>query len=442
VVNAESSDYCFREKITISGQGKMIAANCLSKYEIPELLAPAGNMEKMITAIHYGADAVYLGGRKYSLRARAGNFDDQGIREAVIYAHEHGVKVYATTNIFAHNKDLDGLEEYLLFLEDAGVDALIVADPGIVFICNQVVPDMSIHLSTQANITNAASARFWGEQGISRLNLARELGLDEIREIRRATDIRLEVFVHGALCISYSGRCMLSNYFTGRDANHGDCAHPCRYSYKIVEEKRPGQYFPVQEDERGTYIFNSRDLCLLGRLPELISTGVDSIKIEGRMKSMGYVGAVVRVYRAALDYIGEQLFLGKSIQKIILPQSFRNEINKIGTRGRTENFFDAPPSSDDMLYDTMRTDQPYAPVGIVRDVEPLLIEARNVLKTGDQVEYLGRTLLPVACTVISMTTVDGAVTKRANPGNRVIIETDPVLETAKINSILRKQLNM
>jgi putative protease len=244
---------------------------------IPELLAPAGNMEKLKTAIHYGADAVYLGGRKYSLRARAGNFDDREIRQAVDYAHDRGVKVYITINIFAHNRDLDGLEEYLLVLEDADVDGLIVADPGILFICNQTVPKMPIHLSTQANVTNGASARFWAAQGVARLNLARELGLVEIREIRQATDIQLEIFVHGALCISYSGRCMLSNYFTGRDANQGDCAHPCRYSYTIVEEKRPGQYFPVEEDERGTYIFNSRDLCLLGRLPELIGAGADSI---------------------------------------------------------------------------------------------------------------------------------------------------------------------
>lgn len=412
------------------------------KKRVPELLAPAGSMEKLITAVHYGADAVYLGGKQYSLRARAGNFDDQGIRDAVAYAHEHGVKVYITVNIFAHNRDLEGLEEYLLFLEDTGVDALIVADPGIVFICRQVVPKMSIHLSTQANITNSASARFWAKQGIGRLNLAREMGLADINEIRRATDIDLEIFVHGALCISYSGRCMLSNYFTGRDANHGDCAHPCRYSYKIVEEKRPGQYFPVEEDERGTYIFNSRDLCLLERLPELIGAGADSIKIEGRMKSMGYVGAIVRVYRAALDFIEEQLFSGKSIHTIVLPQDFSKEIKKIGTRGQTENFFDAPPSSEDMLYDTMRTDQPFAPVGIVRDNQPLLIEARNVLETGDQVEYLGRALQPVLCTVTSMRKEDGTVTTRENPGNRVMIETDPVLKAPEINSILRKQLSM
>lgn len=432
-----------------SEQNKMVTPDKESSMEkklqkrrrIPELLAPAGNMEKLITAIHYGADAVYLGGSRYSLRARAGNFDEQGLVEAVAYAHKRNVKVYVTTNIFAHNRDLEGLEEYLVSLERAAVDAVIVADPGILSICCKVVPQMAVHLSTQANVTNKASAAFWAEQGVVRLNLAREMGLGEIREIREATDIGLEIFVHGALCISYSGRCMLSNYLTGRDANKGDCAHPCRYSYKLVEEKRPGQYFPVEEDTRGTYIFNSQDLCLLNRLPDLIAAGADSIKIEGRMKSMGYVGAVVRVYRAALDYIDGQLAAGTPINEIHLPGVFSNEIKKTGTRGQTENFFDSPPSSSDMLYDTMRADQPYAPVGIVRNEMPLVIETRNVLETGDQIEYLGREPEPVVCRVLSMTTEDGDVTTRANPGNRVILETDPVVRQPEVYSIFRKRLS-
>jgi putative protease len=234
---------------------------------------------------------------------------------------------------------------------------------------------------------------------------------------------------------------MLSNYFTGRDANKGSCAHPCRYSYALVEEKRPGVYFPVEEDERGTYIFNSRDLCLLGHLPELIAAGVDAIKIEGRMKSMGYVGATVRVYRAALDYIKAQSALGESIDATELPAPFRNEINKIGTRGQTENFFNESPSSDAMLYDTIRINQLYSPVGIVRKDAPLLIEARNVLTTGDQIEYLGRELEPVACTVVSMETVDGERRERANPGNHIILTTNPVLENPKIHAVLRKKLS-
>jgi len=409
---------------------------------IPELLAPAGNYEKLVTAIHYGADAVYLGGKAFSLRARAANFEEAGLRQAIAYAHDHGVKVYVTVNIFAHNRDLTELAPYLHMLRDAGADGLIVSDPGILSIARQVVPDLPLHLSTQANMTNTASARFWAAQGVGRLNLARELGLEEIRAMRAATGIELEVFVHGALCISYSGRCMLSTYFTGRNANQGDCAHPCRYSYALVEEKRPGQYFPVEEDERGTYIFNSRDLCLLNRLPALIDAGVDSIKIEGRMKSIGYVGAVVRLYRLALDWIGEQLFSGLSIDSLVLPEAFHKEMSKIGTRGQTENFFSARPSSGDMLYDRMRVEQEYVPVGIVRDLEPLQIETRHVLTCGDQVEYLGRFIASNPVTVIGMQTADGSSITRANPGTLVNLLTEPPLVSVEMHSILRKRIKL
>ncbi|MCI5120067.1 MAG: U32 family peptidase [Candidatus Electrothrix sp. AUS4] len=406
--------------------------------KVPELLAPAGNMEKLITAIHYGADAVYLGGSNYSLRAGAGNFTLQKMTEATSYAHERGVKIYVTLNIFAHNHDLSKFKDHLRSLEETGVDGLIVADPGILLLCKETLPQMPTHLSTHTNITNTQSVRFWASQGVQRVNLARELSLEEIREIRKETATELEVFVHGALCISYSGRCMLSNYLTGRDSNQGACAHPCRYSYALVEEKRPGIYFPVEEDDRGTYIFNSRDLCLLNRLPELMTAGVDAIKIEGRMKSMGYVGATVRVYRAALNYIQEQLNQGAEINKITLPDTFQQEINKIGTRGQTENFFNESPSSDAMLYDTIRINQQYSPVGIVRKSMPLLIEARNVLSTGDQIEYLGRELEPITCTAVSMQTVDGKPKERANPGDRIILTTSPALERPATNAILRK----
>ena len=412
-----------------------------TSIKIPELLAPAGNMEKLITAIHYGADAVYLGGSNYSLRAGAGNFTIQGIKDAVAYAHEHKVKVYITVNIFAHNRDLQQFTEHLKSLYDTGADGLIIADPGIFLLCKETLPDMPIHLSTQANVTNSHSARFWTLQGAQRINLARELGLEEIRTIKQDTDVELEVFVHGALCISYSGRCMLSNYLTGRNANQGNCAHPCRYSYALVEEKRPGVYFPVEEDERGTYIFNSRDLCLLGRLPELVATGVDAIKIEGRMKSMGYVGAVVRVYRAALDLIQQQINQGTALEKIILPDAFQHEIDKIGTRGQTENFFNDSPSSDAMLYDTIRINQQYSPVGIVRKHTPVLIEARNVLNKGDQIEYLGRELAPIIYTVVAMTTEDGTPKERANPGDKIILTTSPALERPEVNAVLRKKFD-
>ncbi len=407
---------------------------------IPELLAPAGSFDKLVTAIHYGADAVYLGGREYSLRSRAANFDEAGIKHAVAYAHDYGAKVYVTVNIFAHNCDFEGLADYLCFLQEAKVDGLIIADPGIFHVARQTVPELPVHLSTQANVTNVESARFWQSQGIGRLNLAREMGIEEIRQVRQGTDLELEVFVHGALCISYSGRCMLSNYFTGRDANQGDCAHPCRYSYKLVEEKRPEQYFPVEEDARGTYIFNSRDLCLLQRLPELVAAGVDSIKIEGRMKSVGYVGSVVRAYRAALDWIKTEIVSGADCAELVVPQSFVKEMKKIGTRGQTENFFNAPPSSEAMLYDTMRTDQGHVPAGIVCAVDPLVIDVRNPIECADTLEYLCREIEPRICTVISMETEDHRPVERANPGNRVVLQTSPPLADVKIHSLFRKHM--
>lgn len=418
----------------------IVSPTTTSRPRLPELLAPAGSFEKLVAAVHYGADAVYLGGKTFSLRARSANFEADELRRAIGYAHDHGVRAYVTVNIFAHTRDLDQVEPFLLLLRDAGADGCIVSDPGILAIARTLVPDLPLHLSTQANVTNTASARFWAEQGVSRLNLARELGLAEIRAMRAATDIELEVFVHGALCISYSGRCMLSNYFTGRNANQGDCAHPCRYNYALVEEKRPGQYFPVEEDERGTYIFNSRDLCLLDRLPALIDAGVDSIKIEGRMKSVGYVGAVVRLYRLALNWIEEQLFSGQTAVSLVLPEAFRKELNKIGTRGQTENFFDAPPSSADMLYDRMRFEQSFVPVGIVRAVAPLLIETRNVIALGDRVEYLGRTIEPGTATVSALHLEDGTPVQRANPGNRVFLQTEPPLVFLETHALLRKYI--
>ena len=408
--------------------------------QLPELLAPAGSLEKLETAIHYGADAVYLGGKEFSLRARAANFDTANLRRAIAHAHEHRVKAYVTVNIFAHNRDLDGLGPYLLQLREAGADGLIIADPGVLDIAAEVVPELPLHLSTQANVTNSANARFWERQGLRRLNLARELGLEEIRAIRAATNIELEVFVHGALCISYSGRCMLSSYFTGRSANQGDCAHPCRYSYALVEEKRPGQYFPVEEDERGTYIFNARDLCLLLRLPELIAAGVDAIKIEGRMKSVGYVAAVVRLYRLALDWLAARMQEGLAVDSLSLPDVFRQEMEKIGTRGQSENFFTGIPSSEDMLYDTMRVEQKYVPAAIVRATDPLLVETRHALACGDRLEYLGRTIEPEVVTVTGLRAEDGAPLARANPGRLVELDTEPQLRAVERKTLLRKHL--
>ena len=411
-----------------------------SIIRIPELLAPAGTFDKLRTAIHYGADAVYLGGSGLSLRAKAGNFDRDGMARAVAYAHGHGVRVYVTVNVFAHNCDLAGLDDYLLELREIGVDGLIIADPGVLDRARKLVPELPIHLSTQANVTNAAAAAFWQEQGVVRLNLARELSLAEITEVRQAVTADLEIFVHGALCISYSGRCMLSNYMTGRDANKGHCAHPCRYSYTLTEEKRPGQYFPVEEDERGTYIFNSKDLCLLRRLPELIAAGVDSIKIEGRMKSLFYVGGVVRVYRAALDYLaGLPSADWEDPAAIRLPEKFMLELAATGTRGASENFFDEPPGPQNMLYGSSRAPVRVEPVAVVLSVtDCLLVEARNPLEIGDEIAYLDRSIEPQQVVVRGMVDEQGQEQVRANPGNRICLQTDPSVRGAAVHGMLRR----
>ena len=422
--------------------------------KIPELLAPAGSFEKMVTAIHYGADAVYCGGKKYSLRAHASNFSDKQLAEAVSYAHERGVKFYVTVNIFAHREDFQGLGKYLQFLKDIQVDGIIISDPGILSLAKELIPEIPIHLSTQANVTNPANAKFWEAQGVVRLNVARELGLTEIAEIRQALDdaTLIEVFVHGALCISYSGRCLLSYYFTGRDANRGECAHPCRYKYVLQEEKRPDQYFPVEEDGHGTYIFNSKDLCLLTKLPQLINIGVDSLKIEGRMKSVYYVGAVVRVYRATLDYIAENIEEALANNRMIsLPPMYMDELMKVGTRGYTENFIFGPPGAEDMLYDRSRNDQEHVPVGLVlgfggsaKEGKWLEVEVRNPLRKGETIEYLCRDINVVTFIVLELLDQYGIPLEQANPGNNVKIQYDSEVAWAwEVNGLLRKkkQLN-
>ena len=268
-----------------------------------ELLAPAGDMEKMKIAIAYGADAVYFGGTEFSLRAGAGGLTVDEIREGVAYAHERGVRCHMTLNIYAHNEDLEPLKEYLAQLEGIPIDAFIVSDPAVILLIKDRFPEAELHLSTQANTTNYLSAAFWHQIGVKRLVLARELSLEEIRQIREniPAELELEAFAHGAMCISYSGRCLLSNFMTGRDANRGACAHPCRYKYRLEEEKRPGEYWPVEEDDRGTYIFNSNDLCMLPYIPQLAEAGICSLKIEGRMKSIFYIAHVIGAYRQAID---------------------------------------------------------------------------------------------------------------------------------------------
>ena len=343
-------------------------------------------MERLKIALAYGADAVYLGGKNFGLRAFSENFSPDELSEACCYAHGLGRKVYVTVNMFPHNADLQGLPGYLASLGEAGCDAILVADPGVFRIARDIIPDIPIHISTQANTTNWSSALFWQEQGARRIVLARELSLPEIREIRENVSLELECFVHGAMCVSYSGRCLMSAYMTGREANRGECAQPCRWRYALVEEKRPGQYFPVEEDERGTYILNSRDLCLLEHLPALALAGVQSFKIEGRMKSVHYLATVVRVYREALD------LLRTNPEKYNVSDLWTQELDKVASRGYTTGFFNGLPDGDTQEYETVRVLPEWEYAGVVRDWNDTgnraLVEQRNRMICGDEIEIL------------------------------------------------------
>ena len=301
---------------------------------IPELLAPAGNMEKLKVAFAYGADAVYIGGKRFGLRAFADNFTPEEIKEGIDFAHRIGKKVYVTMNIFARNEDFNGMEEYIRYLKRVGADAVILSDPGIIELVKKTEPDLEIHLSTQASTTNYHSALFWHKIGVKRIILARELSINEIRQIRDNTpeSLELEAFVHGAMCMSYSGRCTISNYLTGRDANRGECTQPCRWRYYVVEEKSPGQFMPIEEDDRGTYLFNSRDLCMLEHIPELVKTGLSSLKIEGRMKSVYYIASVVSSYRKELDK-----YLNNPSEYRLDPKNME-ELRKVSHRPYTTGF--------------------------------------------------------------------------------------------------------
>ncbi|WDC83770.1 U32 family peptidase [Caloramator sp. mosi_1] len=351
-----------------------------------ELLAPAGNLEKLKTAFIYGADAVYIGGENFSLRAMADNFTIEEMKEGIDFAHNLGKKVYVTINIFPHNNDLIGLPEYIKALKEINVDAVIVSDLGIFSIVKEVAPDLEIHISTQANNTNYKSAETWYKLGASRVVLARELTLDEIREIRDKVpeELELEAFVHGAMCISYSGRCLLSNYMTNRDSNRGMCAHPCRYKYYLVEEKRPGQYFPILEDERGTYIMNSQDLCMIEYIPELIKAGISSFKIEGRMKSSYYVASVVKAYREAIDSYYE---LGDNYK---FNPKWLEDVSKSSHREFSTGFYFGKPQKQ--IYDSSSYIRTHDIVGLVldydKDTKIATIEQRNRVFKGEKVEIL------------------------------------------------------
>lgn len=366
-----------------------------------ELLVPASSLEVLKIAVIYGADAVYIGGEAFGLRAKAKNFTMEEMAEGIAFAHARGVKVYVTTNILAHNYDLDGAREYLTELQNMKPDrpdALIIADPAIFTIAGEVCPDIDRHISTQANNTNYGTFQFWEKLGATRVVTARELSLREIRQIREhiSDDLEIETFVHGAMCISYSGRCLLSNYFTGRDANRGACTHPCRWKYSVVEEKRPGEYFPVYENERGTYIFNSKDLCMIEHIPELIDAGIDSFKIEGRMKTALYVATVARTYRRAIDdYKTDPKLYEANLEW------YKEEIGKCTYREFTTGFYFGKPDENAQIYDSNTYVKNYTYLGTVEETDGdgrCRIEQKNKFSVGETIEVMkpdGRNLAAV-----------------------------------------------
>ena len=373
----------------------------------PELLIPAGNLEVLKTAVIYGADAVYIGGEMFSLRAKAKNFSDEDMKEGIEFAHERGVKVYVTANIFAHNDDLPEAEEYFKRLNAIKPDALIISDPGLFMYAKKICPDIEIHISTQANNTNYEIYNFWWKLGAKRVVSARELSLEEIRQIRKniPEEMEIESFIHGAMCISYSGRCLLSNYFTGRDANQGACTHPCRWKYSVVEEQRPGEYLPVEENERGTYIFNSKDLCMIEHVPDMIEAGINSFKIEGRMKTALYVATVARTYRKAIDdyYISRETYENNI-------SWYKDEISKCTYRQFSTGFYYGKPTHENQIYDSNTYINEYVYLGTVLetyDNGEVLIEQKNKFCVGDNIEIMKPDGTNVPVTVLDMKDENG-----------------------------------
>ena len=402
-----------------------------------ELLIPASSLEVLKIAVIYGADAVYIGGEVFGLRAKAKNFSMEDMAEGIQFAHEHGVKVYVTANILAHNGDLEGVREYFTQLKEIKPDALIISDPGIYTIAKEICPEIERHISTQANNTNYGTYQFWWNQGAKRVVTARELSLNEIAEIRKniPDEMEIETFVHGAMCISYSGRCLLSNYFTGRDANQGACTHPCRWKYAVVEEKRPGEYLPVYENERGTYIFNTKDLCMIEHIPELIEAGIDSFKIEGRMKTALYVATVARTYRKAID------------DYLTSPEKYKEnmdwyleQISNCTYRQFTTGFFFGKPSEESQIYDNNTYIKEYTYLGIVgeRNEEGLYqIEQRNKFSVGEQIEVMKPDGRNIPVTVKRILDEDGNEMESApHPKQVLYIDLGQELE---MYDILRRQ---
>lgn len=394
-----------------------------------ELLIPASSLEVLKIAVIYGADAVYIGGEAFGLRAKAKNFTLEEMKEGIEFAHAHDCKVYVTANILAHNYDLDGARQYFKELKQIGPDALIISDPGMFTIAKEELPDIDIHISTQANNTNYMTYQFWWKQGAKRVVSARELSLNEIKQIREhiPDEMEIETFMHGAMCISYSGRCLLSSFMAGRDANRGACTHPCRWKYSIVEESRPGEYMPVYENERGTYIFNSKDLCMIEHIPEMLNAGIDSFKIEGRMKTALYVATVARTYRLAID----EFIQDENLYKKRIP-FYKSEISKCTYRQYTTGFFFGKPDENTQIYDTNTYIKEYTYLGIVgeQNAQGLYhIEQRNKFSVGETIEVMRPNGDNVLVTVKRITDERGADMESApHPKQQLYIDLGVKLE--------------
>ncbi len=399
----------------------------------PELLAPAGNFEKLEIAIHYGADAVYLAGKEFSLRNLGGNFDLDEMARAVRLAHAHGVKVYVACNIYPRDHEAGDLATYLQALGTIGPDALIVADPGIFDLARRLLPDMPLHVSTQANTTSTAAARFWRNQGAVRVNAARELSLVEIEALARDGAVEVETFVHGAMCVSYSGRCLLSGFMTGRESNRGQCAHPCRWEYAVVESARPGQYMPVSEDKRGTYIFNAKDLCMIDHIPELIRAGIHTFKIEGRMKGINYVAATVKTYREAIDAFMQ------APKAYRVPPDWHAELDKISHRPYATGFYFAGPGDTRTAPQSSQPRTDWRFVGKVLAASahgPVRVQVRNKITPGDPIEVLPAKGPPQATTIRRITSSTGEELPLAQPGSEVCVDIDT---PCRPNDLLRRK---
>ena len=403
----------------------------------PELLIPASSLEVLKTAVLFGADAVYIGGEVFSLRAKSKNFSKEDMIEGIAFAHAHNVRVFVTANILAHNSDLEGVRAYFEELKVIGPDALIISDPGVFTIAKEVCPEIEIHISTQANNTNYMTYLFWHRLGAKRVVSARELSIEEIKEIRAhiPDDLEIESFVHGAMCISYSGRCLLSNYFTGRDANQGACTHPCRWKYAVMEESRPGEYLPVEENERGTYIFNSKDLCMIEHIPDLFEAGIDSFKIEGRMKTALYVAVVARTYRQAIDdYMKDPALYASKIPY------YQEEISKCTYRQFTTGFFFGKPTHETQIYDSNTYVKEYTYLGIVEAVNAegmYKLEQKNKFHVGETIEIMKPDGRNVLAQVKGMKDAEGNPLESCpHPKQEIYVAFDEVLE---VGDLLRRK---